>query len=455
MGISGNIKTMVLAELLQWLSQGQKTGTLVIDNDKVEKKIFFENGLIISSAATDPKEYLGNFLVSHGYLTEEQVNEAVARQKEEKQLLGQILVNMEAISEDDLHQMLQLKAEESIYDIFTWPEGDFHFLDHELPEETMIRMQLDVQWIVLEGSRRLDEWNHLREAFPSPLTIPVSVVDLAQIEDAEETDMRLFEYVDDKRTVEEISQAAHTSLFQVCQALMDQVQLGRIKTVEPRTIEVEKVVEVEVEKIVEVEKRVEVQVPAQQAPVQQPVYASAPAPAPVPAPAAPPTPSGVNVGGQPLNFAGSGQAAQQPPAQQAPPSQASSPPPSSGSQAGQLAQEAEGQIQSGQLAEALATLKKAKEAGDATAEAERKIQTGEEKLRKALESDGVTPTSVPKLKCSMDELMNLDISPQEGFMLTRVDGSYNIQAILKMSPMPKLEALTLFWKLKNSGDVAL
>ena len=30
MGISGNLKTMVLAELLQWLSQGQKTGTLVI-----------------------------------------------------------------------------------------------------------------------------------------------------------------------------------------------------------------------------------------------------------------------------------------------------------------------------------------------------------------------------------------------------------------------------------------
>ena len=68
MGISGNLKTMVLSELLQWLSMGQKTGTLVIDNKKVEKRVCFDNGVIISSASTDPKEYLGRFLVNHGFL---------------------------------------------------------------------------------------------------------------------------------------------------------------------------------------------------------------------------------------------------------------------------------------------------------------------------------------------------------------------------------------------------
>ena len=90
MGISGNLKTMVLSELLQWLSMGQKTGTLVIDNKKVEKRVCFENGTIISSASTDPKEYLGRFLVNHGYMDEDPVNEAVARQQDEKQLLGKI-----------------------------------------------------------------------------------------------------------------------------------------------------------------------------------------------------------------------------------------------------------------------------------------------------------------------------------------------------------------------------
>ena len=56
MSIAGNLKTMELSELLQWLSQAQKTGTLVCDNGQVEKRIFFRDGMIISSASTDPKE---------------------------------------------------------------------------------------------------------------------------------------------------------------------------------------------------------------------------------------------------------------------------------------------------------------------------------------------------------------------------------------------------------------
>ena len=51
MGIVGNLKTMQLEELLQWLSQSKKNGTLQINNGKVEKKIFFKDGRIISSAS--------------------------------------------------------------------------------------------------------------------------------------------------------------------------------------------------------------------------------------------------------------------------------------------------------------------------------------------------------------------------------------------------------------------
>ncbi|RMH17810.1 MAG: DUF4388 domain-containing protein, partial [Acidobacteria bacterium] len=239
MGITGNLKTMALADLLQWLSQGRKSGTLVIDDGQVEKKIFFDQGTIISSASTDRNEYLGNFLVSHGYLTEEQVDEAVAQQKEKKQLLGKILVEMGAIEEEDLDQLLRLKAEESIYDVFTWEEGDFRFLDGELPEEHMIPTSLDVQWLVLEGSRRLDEWARVREHVPSRHCVPVSVADLTQLEDLDEADARILALVDDERSVEEISQAANTSLFLVSQTLAQQVQAKTIKVVKPKVVRVE------------------------------------------------------------------------------------------------------------------------------------------------------------------------------------------------------------------------
>ena len=92
MSITGNLKTMELAELLQWLSQGRKTGTLYVDNGKVEKRIFFKDGTIVSSAASDPKEYLGHFLVSKGVISEDDLASAMRLQAEQGRLLGEILV---------------------------------------------------------------------------------------------------------------------------------------------------------------------------------------------------------------------------------------------------------------------------------------------------------------------------------------------------------------------------
>ena len=62
--------------------------------------------------------------------------------------------------------MLRLKAEESIYDVFTWPEGDFRFLDEQLPNANMVPISIDVTGLVLEGMQRFDEWKRIRETDP-------------------------------------------------------------------------------------------------------------------------------------------------------------------------------------------------------------------------------------------------------------------------------------------------
>ncbi len=50
---------MQLGELLQWLSLGSKTGTLLIDGHGVEKRIYFQDGRIASTSSSDQREYLG------------------------------------------------------------------------------------------------------------------------------------------------------------------------------------------------------------------------------------------------------------------------------------------------------------------------------------------------------------------------------------------------------------
>jgi tetratricopeptide (TPR) repeat protein len=385
MGIVGNLKTMQLEELLQWLSQSKKNGTLQINNGKVEKKIFFKDGRIISSASTNPEEYLGHFLVSHGLINEMELTKAIELQEQTHMLLGKILVTTGAIEERELHRLLRLKAEESIYNVFSWGEGEFRFLDDALPESTMVPMNLDVTAIVLEGVQRVDEWRRIRKVIPSSEAIPVAVAEL----DTAELDpgaRQILELVNDERTVEEIQLQTHSSEYHVCRVLFEQYQQGRLKIVKPRW----------------------------KSRTGEMVVAAPVAPAAA-------TASGA---GEPLG-------------------------------APSLLKAAQGYMQQKNYEQALRHLRAAKSLDPESKEVQEAMQKGEKAIREELERAGVTLASVPKLAISMDQLTSVKISPQEGFMLTRINGSYDIQSIVKITPMPQLDALLVFWKLLQAGHIKL
>jgi TonB family protein len=160
MSITGNLRTLELSELLQWLAQGKKTGTLVVEQQDLEKRIYFQDGRIISSSSNDPEEHLGTFLIERGYIDEPTLEHAMKLQEATQILLGKVLVTLDSISESDLEKILRLKTEESVFELFTWDEGDFRFVKDEMPDAAMVPVSLEVTNIVMEGMRRIDESNH-------------------------------------------------------------------------------------------------------------------------------------------------------------------------------------------------------------------------------------------------------------------------------------------------------
>lgn len=160
MSITGNLLTLELSELLQWLAQGTKTGVLIIENDDTEKRIYFDRGIIVASESSDSQEHLGHFLVAEGLIDEPTLARALKLQQATQILLGKVLVTLGSITEDELNQVLRQKTQETIYELFCWPEGEFRFVPDALPEFPMVPMSLDVTNMVLEGMRRIDEENH-------------------------------------------------------------------------------------------------------------------------------------------------------------------------------------------------------------------------------------------------------------------------------------------------------
>jgi hypothetical protein len=167
MSLKGDLRTMPLPDVLQWVATGRKTGTLHVERRSVQKRILLRDGAIFSSWSNDPRESLGQFLIRLGLLSEEQLFRALLAQEEKGRLLGSILVSEGLLSEEGLKGALKAKAEETVYELFLWPSGLFEFHEGELPDNILINFETPVTPVILEGIRRVDEWQRIREVFPT------------------------------------------------------------------------------------------------------------------------------------------------------------------------------------------------------------------------------------------------------------------------------------------------
>jgi hypothetical protein len=236
MSVSGNLKTMLPGDLLQWLSLGQKTGTLCVTNKAVQKKIFFRSGRVISSASNDPREYLGQFLMSHGYITEEELMKAMEVQTQSGILLGKILVMIDVIGEEDLQRLMRLKAEEEIYDIFLWNEGDFQFLDDELPQMEMIPLRVDVTGLIMEGTRRVDEWNRIHTLIGHEALVPSIVKEVPAEELEDDAQRMVINAIDGRRSLAELVLESRSSSFNVASTVYHFTREGYVKLTDPTLV---------------------------------------------------------------------------------------------------------------------------------------------------------------------------------------------------------------------------
>jgi hypothetical protein len=219
MGLTGNLKTMALPDILQWIAAGQKTGTLHIGRRSIQKRIVVREGLIFSSWSNDPRESLGQFLIRLRLVTEEQLFKALLAQEEKGRLIGSVLVGDGILSEEDLRVALKAKAEETIYDLFLWPEGQFEFKEGEFPQDVLIHFDSPVTPVILEGIRRLDEWARIKAVFPSmAVTLHVQGAPVA-IEDP--VDRQVLGLAAAGKTLAEISLELRRSEFETAALLLN------------------------------------------------------------------------------------------------------------------------------------------------------------------------------------------------------------------------------------------
>lgn len=163
MSFYGKLSTMSLPDLLQWASGNKRTGILELERNKISRRIAFREGRIVACSSDDPPALLGQFLLSRGKISRDNLREALARQAASGETLGAILEKMGVMTRPEIESQVAAKAEENIYGLFDWADAVFRFLDNAPLDRHTIEVNLSVEDILIRGAQRRDELQSIRK----------------------------------------------------------------------------------------------------------------------------------------------------------------------------------------------------------------------------------------------------------------------------------------------------
>jgi hypothetical protein len=237
-GLAGDFATMPLRDLVVYLGNRRLTGRLSLEREGVRKQLVIEEGEVTNASSNVPREYLGQFLINLGHISEEQFLRAYATQKETKVFLGRILVMIGLVTEETVQGALRVKFRETVLEAFHWPEGTFQY--EPTPTEPSEGLEVRVPLLELhkESELRVQAWAQIRAAFPrGDLTFRLHRDQLVEAPRPGSLDERLFQFIEEGQTLDEMALRLHATDFFLYNRLFAFHALGALEVAGSRDTE--------------------------------------------------------------------------------------------------------------------------------------------------------------------------------------------------------------------------
>jgi hypothetical protein len=146
--------------------------------------------------------------------------------------LGLLLINAGYLSQEDILTDLQQYFTDIVQRLFTWVEGFFHFENNLLPPDDRISVRLDLENLIIEGSRQLREWEQLQDEIPS-LDMALKFTDrpganLRNVNLSVE-EWRVVSYINPRNTIRQIASATKKNDLEMRRIIFSLLQAGLVE----------------------------------------------------------------------------------------------------------------------------------------------------------------------------------------------------------------------------------
>ena len=237
MALKGNLRDFSITQLLNLINLAHKTGTLFVEGSNEGVWIFFREGKLSYAQFGQEDNSLAMILHKSKKINSSQfkaIKERAGSMSDKE--LGLLLINANYISQQDILISLQNYFIGIINRLFTWVDGFFHFENDVVPPEDKITVRINLENIIIEGARRLKEWEQLQDEIPS-LEMALKFADRpgANIRNVNLSveEWRVVSYINPKNTIRQIARATKLNDLEISKIVYGLLQAGLIEIIRP------------------------------------------------------------------------------------------------------------------------------------------------------------------------------------------------------------------------------
>lgn len=242
MALKGRLRDFNLTQLLNLINLARKTGMLSIETSGQQAQIGFREGKLVFASLDTQDGHLAQVLFKAGRLSQEQTRTIVSRAAttNDKQL-GMMLIEAGYVTQDDILRSVRRHTRDVVFRIFTWSDGNFRFEPNVLPPEERITVPINLENIILEGTRRVKEWEELQDELPN-LEMALRFTDrpdarLRNINLSVE-EWRVVSFINPRNSIRQIAKANNISDFQIRRIVYGMLQAGLVELVRLEGVEI-------------------------------------------------------------------------------------------------------------------------------------------------------------------------------------------------------------------------
>jgi hypothetical protein len=230
MALRGNLRDFTVTQLLNLINLASKTGTLVVDGPSEQAYISFRDGKLAYARIGKEDGSLAAVLHKANKINANQYRAIADRagQMTDKEL-GLLLIQAGYVTQEDILLNLQAYFTELVRKLFTWVEGIFRFENEMMPPDDRINVRLDLENIIIEGSRQLRELERLQEEIPS-LDMALKFTERPRTNvNLSVEEWKLVNFIDPKNSMKQIANATKLSDIEVRRIVYGLLQAGLVE----------------------------------------------------------------------------------------------------------------------------------------------------------------------------------------------------------------------------------